>query len=107
MGKYFQSTGQRWKYIGGFNFIRGWHYLYYYAFPSFFGALGNSDHTQHFAEQDANSRAFTYFNKHVKYYNSNGTDWNRYYNPINGYNWTKPFNDIANQLALSNNIRYR
>ena len=87
------------KYIGRFNFIRGWHYLYDYAFPSFFDALGNSDHTQHFAEQDANSRAFTYFNNHVENYS--GWDPN---NTINGYNWNRPFNDIINQLSLSNNL---
>jgi hypothetical protein len=85
----------------------GWNYMYDFALPSLFDTFGNGDHTQHFAEQDANSRAFIYFNEQVENYNANGTDWNRGKNPINGYNWNNPFNDIANQLALSKNIKHR
>lgn len=79
-------------------------YMNRFALPSLFDTFGDGDHSQHFAEQDANSRAFTYFNEHIENYNANGTDWKRGSNPINGYNWNRPFNDVANQLALSNNL---
>ena len=75
-----------------------------FALPSLFDTFGDGDHSQHFAEQDANSRAFTYFNNRIENYNANGTDWNAFNHPINGYNWNRPFNDVANQLALSNNL---
>ena len=76
-----------------------------FALPSLFDTFGDGEHSLHFAEQDANSRAFTYFNEHVENYNANGKDWDRNNNPINGYNWNRAFSDIANQLALSNNLK--
>ena len=74
-------------------------YLSKFAIPSLLDTLGKGEHPLHFAEQDANSRAFTYFNKHVENYNG----WNPR-NTIVGYDWSKSFNDIANQMALSNNL---
>ncbi len=77
----------------------GLSYMNRFALPSLFSAMGDGDHRQHFAEQDANSRAFTYFNQHIENYNG----W-KLNNTINGYNFNNPFSDIANQLALSNNL---
>ena len=78
----------------------GLSYMRQFALPSLFDTFGDGDHRQHFAEQDANSRAFTYFNQHIENYNG----WNQR-NTINGYNFNNPFSDIANQLALSNNLK--
>ena len=76
-------------------------YMQKFAIPSLLDTWGNGDHHLHFAEQDANSRAFTYFNKHIENY----TGWNPI-NTIVGYDWSKPYNDIANQMALSNNLSH-
>jgi RHS repeat-associated protein len=73
----------------------GLFYLGKYGIPSI---LSKGDHDLHPAEQDANSRAFTYFNNHVENYQG----WNSNKNQIKGYNFNKPFNDASNQLALSN-----
>jgi hypothetical protein len=79
-------------------------YIGKYAIPSLISSAGGGNHDLFYTEQDANSRAFTYFNKNVENYNTNGTDWKRFSNPIIGYNWNRPFNDVTNQLALSSNI---
>jgi hypothetical protein len=74
----------------------GWFYLSKYAIPS---ALSKYPYNQHPVEQDANIRAFTYFNKHIDGYSGwvftglNG-------NPINGYDPWLPYNDPTNQAAL-------
>jgi hypothetical protein len=78
----------------------GLSYMNRFALPSLFDTFGDGDHRQHFAEQDANSRAFTYFNEHIENYSG----W-KLKNTINGYNWNRPFNDQANQMALSNNLK--
>lgn len=83
----------------------GLFYLQKFAIPSMLDTFGNKDHRLHFAEQDANSRAFTYFNEHIENYNG----WNHNIengNTIVGYNWSKPYNDSSNQLALSNNLMH-
>lgn len=79
----------------------GLFYMQKFAIPSFFDTLSKNNHTLHYAEQDANSRAFTYFNKHVENYNG----WDRR-NVIVGYDWSKSFNDISNQMALSSNLTH-
>ncbi|GHT32430.1 hypothetical protein FACS189434_04170 [Bacteroidia bacterium] len=90
-------------------------YFMKYAYPSIISAatdekLGNN-HNYFFSEQDANVRAFKYFSKNVEGFNdpgdnnaySNGRWWYSS-NPIIGYNWSKPYDDPSNQLALSKNI---
>ena len=81
-------------------------YLPKFAVPSLIDAAGDGNHKLYFTEQDANSRAFTYFNEHIKNYNKNGTDWKRFNNPIDGYDWSKPYDDLSNQKALSKNISH-
>jgi len=76
----------------------GWFYLSKYGIPSALSKSG-TDHSLHPAEQDANIRAFKYFNKHIEGY----TGWNfdpNWGNPINGYDPRQPFDDAANQAAL-------
>ena len=80
----------------------GWNYMYDYALPSLFS---KGEHKDYYTERDANARSFIYFNENVQNFNSNGTDWNQFSYPIDGYNWSKPFKDVANQLSLFNNIR--
>lgn len=78
----------------------GLFYLSKYGIPSLLSKSG-TDHSLHPAEQDANIRAFKYFNKHIDGY----TGWNhnpRWGNPINGYDQSLPYNDPANQEALEN-----
>lgn len=78
----------------------GWFYLSKYGIPSAFSKSGK-DHSLHPAEQDANIRAFKYFNKHIEDY----TGWNfteRNNNPISGYDWNLPFDNAANQASLKN-----
>ncbi|MFT3740239.1 MAG: RHS repeat-associated core domain-containing protein [Breznakibacter sp.] len=78
----------------------GWFYLSKYGIPSALSKNG-TDHSLHPAEQDANVRAFRYFNKYVTGY----AGWNhnvRTGNPIVGYNQNLPYNDAANQAALNN-----
>jgi len=75
----------------------GLFYLSKYGIPSLFS---KDQHHDHPAEQDANVRAFMYFNEHIDDYSG----WNRWNNPINNFNWNQPYNDPSNQLALSNGI---
>lgn len=79
----------------------GLFYMQKFAIPSFFDTLSKNDHSLHYAEQDANSRAFTYFNKNVENYNG----W-KPTNVIIGYDWSKSYNDLSNQMALSNNLTH-
>ena len=74
----------------------GWFYLSKYGIPS---ALSKDSHNQHPAEQDANVRAFKYFNKHIDGYSGwLHTGLNN--NAMNGYDPSLPYNDPANQAAL-------
>jgi len=76
----------------------GWFYLSKYGIPSALSKRG-TDHSLHPAEQDANVRAFKYFNKHIDGY----TGWNHnplWGNPINGYDPSLPYNHVSNQEAL-------
>ncbi len=83
----------------------GWFYLSKYGIPS---SLSKDPHSLHPAEQDANVRAFRYFSKHEDGFNwedqwgNQRTKWKYSYNPINGYDWSKPYNDSGNQTALQN-----
>lgn len=78
-------------------------YLGKFAIPSAINGAFNSpkDHHLFGAEQDANSRAYTYFSSHIQNYNADQQAWDQSNNPINGYNFTKSINDPSNQLALS------
>lgn len=78
----------------------GWFYLSKYGIPSALSKSG-TDHSLHPAEQDANIRAFKYFNKHIDGY----TGWDfdpTWGNPINGYDPSLPYDNAANQAALRN-----
>jgi hypothetical protein len=66
----------------------GWAYLNKYAIPSLFSDKSTHDFNR--VEQDANARAFNYFNKHVPgfyktradYYNGIAGGWDFYANPL-------------------------
>ena len=75
-------------------------YLTRYGVPSGLNCLGNNDHDYHPVEQDANIRAFKYFNKHIDGYNG----WKKYSNPIKGYDWSQPYTDENNQVALKQGL---
>ena len=86
-------------------------YLGKFAIPSIINGMSVSpkDHHLFGAEQDANSRAYSYFSSHVQNYNANQSDWDSYNNPINGYDFSKSIGDSSNQLALSgalNNLKW-
>ena len=79
----------------------GLFYLQRYAIPSLIDAAGDSDHNYHATEQDANIRAFKYFMKHEpNFEKADGPRWDKRYNPIKGYDWSKPIDSPANQLVL-------
>lgn len=69
----------------------GWSYISKFALPSLFDAWGGGkDHSYHQVEQDANARAFEYFNKHVngfyktqEQYSKGDIGWNFRKNPLN------------------------
>jgi RHS repeat-associated protein len=69
----------------------GWNYLFKVGLPSLISANGNDNHKYQSFEQDANRRAFKYFNKHVDgFYEStvdpslySGKGWNFRANPLN------------------------
>lgn len=69
-------------------------------------ALSKDPHNQHPVEQDANVRAFRYFSNNIddfNYLDDKGiqrSKWVDWYNPINGYDWSKPYNNSGNQSAL-------
>jgi hypothetical protein len=74
------------------------YHLSKYGIPSAL-SKNSTDHSLHPAEQDANIRAFKYFNKHIDGY----TGWaftGRNNNPINGYDPSLPYDNAANQAAL-------
>ena len=73
-------------------------YLSRYAIPSGLDCLGTKDHRYHPVEQDANIRAYKYFNKKTNYYSS----WDFVSNPIVGYKSELPITDENNQTALKN-----
>ena len=78
----------------------GLFYLSKFGIPSALSKNG-TDHSLHPAEQDANVRAFKYFNKYI--YNYSGWYHDPYYgNPIIGYDPSLSYNDPANQAALRN-----
>lgn len=78
----------------------GLFYLSKYGIPSALSKNG-TDHSLHPAEQDANVRAFSYFNKYIDNY-SGWALTGRNNNPINGYDPSLPYNDPANQASLRN-----
>jgi hypothetical protein len=79
----------------------GFLYISKYAIPSLLSTLDGGDHDSSAAEQDANIRAFTYFNQKV---GEGNFIWNDFSNPIIGYNFNNPYNHPLNQLALSNGL---
>jgi hypothetical protein len=76
----------------------GWAYYSRVGIPSI---TSKGDHNFHPAEQDANSRAFTYFNNHIANY-SGWVHTGRNANTIVGYDQSRPYDNVGNQLALSN-----
>lgn len=80
----------------------GWFYLSKYGIPSVLSKKG-ANHNLHPAEQDANIRAFKYFNKHIDGYAGWVHDRN-YSNPINGYDPGLPYDAQVNQAALKDGM---
>lgn len=62
--------------------------------------LGDTRHNSHPTEQDANVRAFSYFNKNIK----NFITWDFIHNPIEEYNINLLYDDPINQSALQKGI---
>lgn len=73
-------------------------YLSRYAIPSGLNCLGNKNPDFHPVEQDANIRAFKYFNNKIDGF----SDWNFDRNPIVGYLKDLPITNENNQAALKN-----
>ena len=71
-------------------------YLTRYGIPSGLNCLGKKEHDYHPVEQDANIRAYKYFNKHIEGFNG----WKQNRNPINGYDWSQSYTNENNQMAL-------
>ena len=80
----------------------GLFYLQRYGMPSLFDCLRSEasknikKHVYHSVEQDANIRAYQYFQERE---NGNFTGWN-WYNDISGFNSNLPYNDPAYQAVL-------
>ena len=83
-------------------------YIQRYAIPSLIDAAGNSKHSSHATEQDANIRAYMYFMETIPNYNKwseknkkyiNGM-WDYNSNPISGYNWNLPYSNSVNESVL-------
>ena len=74
----------------------GFSYLTKIGIPNLY-SRGN--HDLHPTEQDANSRAFTYFNS-----NDPGFIWSFRDNPIRGYNQALPFDHPTNQRVLNRHL---
>ena len=70
-------------------------YIPKYGIPSILSD-NNKEHSLHPVEQDANVRAFMYFNKHIEGYSG----WNDFAHPIKGYVWRLPFDHPINQHRL-------
>ena len=68
-------------------------YLFRYGIPS---AFGSGNHNDKPVEQDANIRAYMYFNSHIENYSG----WDYGYNSIIGYDQTLGYNHADNQAAL-------
>lgn len=85
-------------YIQSQNF--GISYLSRYGIPSGLNCMGHKKHKYHPAEQDANIRAFKYFNKYIDNY----TGWKFGVNPIGGYDNSQPYDDSQNQAVLNNGL---
>ena len=85
-------------YIQSQNF--GIVYLSRYGIPSGLNCMGHKNHNYHPAEQDANIRAFKYFNKYIDNY----TGWKCGVNPIGGYDNSLPYDDSQNQAVLNNGL---
>ena len=85
-------------YIQSQNF--GIFYLSRYGIPSGLNCLGDKNHDYHPAEQDANIRAFKYFNKNIDNY----TGWRFRENPILSYDESRPYDNPQNQAALNNGL---
>jgi RHS repeat-associated protein len=77
-------------------------YLSRVGIPSLFGALGKNTHDIQVYEQDANYRAFVYFNKRVEgFYQTEEEFWTNFYNGTE-----KGWNFVNNPLDLTHeNIR--
>ena len=75
-------------------------YLSRYGIPSGLNCMGHKKHKYHPAEQDANIRAFKYFNKYIDNY----TGWKFGVNPIGGYDNSLPYDDSQNQAVLNNGL---
>lgn len=79
-------------------------YLSRYGIPSGSNCIewlsGNRNHDNHPVEQDANIRAFKYFNKNIDGY----IGWNFDFNPIIGYDQNLPYDNPQNQAALNNGL---
>jgi RHS repeat-associated protein len=95
----------------------GWAYLSRAAIPSLFDIFGrDGDHKFHPIEQDANMRAFKYFNEYVEefyqteseYLSNSGKGWDFATNPLdiygNGYDKYVDYRD-ANQMELVNALK--
>lgn len=81
--------------------VKYYYIIQRYGIPSLIDAAGDSDHDYHATEQDANIRAFKYFMKHEpNFEKADGPRWDKRYNPIKGYDWSKPIDSPANQLVL-------
>ena len=79
----------------------GWFYLGKDAIPS---VLSHDPHNSHPVEQDANVRAFQYFNEHIPGYNGWKFSRQEGGNPINDYNPSLGYHDPNNQAALHNRL---
>jgi hypothetical protein len=101
----------------------GWAYLSRIGIPSLMGAASYDDHNHDFQpyEQDANRRAFMYFNENVEgfykspedfaKYGNNGVGWNFYSHPLDVYHTKDRFRyydyhnsehrNLINSLSLS------
>lgn len=84
-------------------------FAYYFAIgiPSAVAALkkSTSDYHEYYTEQDANIRAFKYFNKHIaSFYSPSESMWDFEQHPINNFDPSKPLDDVVNVNALRNGL---
>jgi len=82
----------------------GWFYYSKYGIPSI---LSKRPHDLNPVEQDANVRGFKYFSTNINDFNWSDESgqhslWDYNYNPILNYDWSAPYDDTFNQLALQN-----
>ena len=78
-------------------------YLSRYGIPSLLNCRGQKDHRYHPVEQDANIRAFKYFNKYI---DNSSFSWDFKIHPIKGYDESLPYDNPQNQAALNNGLLY-